>query len=114
MEVTNIYSVLITAITVLGGASAWRFYERRAEKKDKDDDFIKKDCRDRISKLEALLATSSKEKDEMRKMVLEMTAKVSALSVKVDFLTKENEKLHLELGKPIGKPKTRGKKLLNG
>ena len=110
MEVTNIYSVIITAITVLGGASAWRFYEKRAEKKDKDDDFIKKDCRDRISKLEALLVQSSKEKDEMRKMVLEMTAKVAGLEVKVQFLESENLKLHAELGK---KP-SRGKELLNG
>ena len=111
METSNIYSVLITAITVLGGASAWRFYEKRSERKDKEDDFIKKDCRDRISKLEALLASSSKEKDEMRKMVLDMTAQVAELRVKVEFLTAENEKLHLELGKP--KP-TRGKKILKG
>ena len=110
MEVTNIYSVIITAITVLGGASAWRFYEKRAEKKDKDDDFIKKDCRDRISKLEALLVASSKEKDEMRKMVLDMTAKVAGLEVKVQFLESENQKLYAELGKKPG----RGKKLLNG
>lgn len=112
MEANNIYAVLVTAITVLGGASAWRFYEKRAERKDKDDDFIKKDCRDRIAKLEALLASSSKEKDEMRKMVIDMTAQVAELRVKVEFLTLENEKLHIELGKkPV---KSRSKKLLNG
>ena len=33
----NIYSVLITALTVLGGASAWRFYEKRADRKEKDE-----------------------------------------------------------------------------
>jgi hypothetical protein len=48
----NMYSVLITAITVLGGASAFRYYEKRAQKKEKDDEFIKHDCKDRISKLE--------------------------------------------------------------
>ena len=105
MEANNIYAVLVTAITVLGGASAWRFYEKRAEKREKDEDFIKKDCRERITKLEALLASSSKEKDELRKMVLDMTAKVAELSVKVEFLTKENEKLTKS---------PRGKKLLNG
>jgi hypothetical protein len=67
----NVYSVLITAITVLGGTSAWRYYEKRAEKKDKDEDFIKHDCRDRISKLEALLAESSKEKEQLRQMILD-------------------------------------------
>jgi hypothetical protein len=90
----NFYSVVITAVTVLGGASAFRFYERRAQKKEKDDDFIRHDCKDRISKLEALLQQSSKEKDELRNMVLALTKEVAALGVKVEFLTKENELLH--------------------
>ena len=90
----NFYSIVVTAITVLGGASAFRFYEKRAQKKEKDDDFIRHDCKDRISKLEALLALSSKEKDELRSMVLALTKEVAALGVKVEFLTKENELLH--------------------
>ena len=89
----NIFSVLITAITVLGGASAWRFYEKRADRKEKDEEFIRHDCRDRIAKLEALLVQSSIEKDELRKMIIEMTAQLAELRVKVDYLTKENEKL---------------------
>lgn len=90
----NIYSVLITAITVLGGTTAFRFYEKRAMKKEKDDDFIRHDCKDRIAKLEILLSQSSKEKDELRGMVLALTKEVAALSVKVEFLTKENEELN--------------------
>lgn len=105
MDQTNIYSVLITAITVLGGSAAWRFYEKRVMHKERDEDFIRHDCKDRITKLEALLEASSKEKDELRKMVLDMTAKVAELSVKVEFLTKENEKL--------AKP-SRSKNLLKG
>jgi hypothetical protein len=93
-DMENIYSVLITIVTVLGSAAAFRFYEKRATRKEKDDDFIKYDCKDRISKLEALLATSSKEKDDLRKMILDLTKQVSVLSVKVEFLTKENEDLH--------------------
>jgi hypothetical protein len=83
----NIYSVLITAVTILGGGGAWRYYERRAMHKEKDEDFIKTDCRDRIGKLEALLQASSKEKDEMRQTILRLTEQVSALTVKVEFLT---------------------------
>jgi hypothetical protein len=90
----NIYSVLITAITVLGGTTAFRFYEKRAMRKERDDEFIRHDCKDRISKLEALLVESSREKDDLRKMVLDLTKEVAALSVKVEFLTKENEELH--------------------
>jgi hypothetical protein len=89
----NIYTVLITAISILGGASAWRFYEKRAIKKDRDDDFIRHDCKDRISKLEGLLEAAGKEKDDLRMMILDLTKQVAALSVKVEYLTKENEKL---------------------
>jgi len=102
----NLYSVLITAITVLGGSAAFRFYEKRYQKKERDDDFIRHDCKDRISKLEALLAQSSKEKDELRVMVLNLTKEVAALSVKVEYLTKENEELHKKAGKT--------RKIING
>ena len=103
----NVYSVLITAITILGGTSAWRFYEKRAMHKERDAEFIRHDCKDRIAKLEALLAQSSKEKDEMRDMILDLTKQVAALTVKVEFLTKENEELYK-------KAKPKSKQLLNG
>ena len=102
----NVYSVLITAITILGGTGAWRFYEKRAMAKERDDEFIRHDCKDRIAKLEALLAQSSKEKDEMRNMILDLTKQVAALTVKVEYLTKENEELSKK-----AKPK---KAVLNG
>jgi hypothetical protein len=102
----NMYSVIITAITVLGGTGAWRYYEKRALSKERDDDFIRHDCKDRISKLEGLLEAAAREKDELRGMVLELTREVAALGVKVEYLTKENDKLEKAL------PKT--KKQLNG
>ena len=37
------------------------------------------------TKLETLLETSAKEKDELRKMVLDLTREVVALRVKVEF-----------------------------
>jgi hypothetical protein len=67
----NFWSVITTAITVLGGSAAWRFYEKRAMHKERDEDFIRHDCKDRISKLEALLEQSAKEKEEMRQKTLE-------------------------------------------
>jgi peptidoglycan hydrolase CwlO-like protein len=102
----NIYSVIITAITVLGGTTAFRFYEKRAMRKEKDEEFIRHDCKDRITKLETLLVQSSKEKDELRSMVLALTKEVAALSVKVEYLTKENDKLEKAL--------PRAKKQING
>jgi phage shock protein A len=74
--------------------------------KERDEDFIRHDCKDRISKLEGLLEAASREKDELRMMVLNLTREVAALSVKVEFLTKENDKLEKALPK--------AKKQLNG
>ena len=93
------YSVIITAITVLGGTGAWRYYEKRALNKDRDDEFIRHDCKDRISKLEGLLESAAREKDELRSMVLSLTKEVAALSVKVEYLTKENDKLEKSIPK---------------
>jgi len=95
----NIYTVLMTAITVLGSAAAFRFYEKKAMHRERDEDFIRHDCKDRIAKLEALLVTSAREKDELRTMVLSLTKEVAALTVKVEFLTAENAKLEKTLKK---------------
>ena len=91
MEISNIYTVLITAITVLGGSAAWRYYEKRAMHRERDDDFIRHDCKDRISKLEALLDAAGKEKDEMRTQILELVAEVAALRVEIKYLTDRNK-----------------------
>ena len=83
----NIWSVLITAITVLSGTSAFRYYEKRAQRKERDDEFIRHDCKDRITKLEALLEKSSYEKDEMRVQILELVSEVAALRTEIKYLT---------------------------
>ncbi len=93
MVESPIWTVLVTAITVLGSASAWRYWEKRAMRKEKDEDFMKTECRERISKLEALLTESSREKDEMRELILSLTEKVAALTVKVEYLQRENHDL---------------------
>jgi septal ring factor EnvC (AmiA/AmiB activator) len=102
----NLYTVIISIVTVLGSAGAFRYYEKRQMHKERDEDFIRHDCKDRISKLEGLLEAASREKDELRMMVLNLTKEVAALSVKVEFLTKENDKLEKALPK--------AKKQLNG
>lgn len=85
----SVYTVLITAITVLGGTQAFRYYEKRATHRERDEDFIRHDCKERIAKLEALLSESAKEKDEMRNLILKLTAEVAELRVKVEFFEKQ-------------------------
>jgi len=92
MENSNIWTVLITAITVLGGSQAFRYYEKRAMHRERDDDFIRHDCKDRISKLEALLDAAAREKDELRNMVLALTKEVAGLRVKVEIFESNKNK----------------------
>ena len=82
----NIYSVIITAITVLSGTGAWRYYEKRAQKREESDNFMRNDCRTRIAKLEALLQKSSEEKDDLRGIIITLTAQVARLETEVKYL----------------------------
>lgn len=97
MDTTTIYTVIATLITVLGSSAAWRFYERRALNKERTENFMKDDCRERIMKMEILLERSSQEKEEMRSEILRLTAEVSELRTKVEFLARENNDLYKRL-----------------
>jgi len=106
MDSQSFYTVLITAVTVLGSASAWRFYEKRAMRKERSEDYMKDECRERIAKLEVLLEKSSIEKDDMRSKILDLTREVAELRVKVEFLEDKN----IELKKSVTPKTTRTKK----
>ena len=85
----SIWTVLVTAITVLGSTSAWRYYEKRSDSKKEEEMQYRYDCRDRIAKLEALLEEAGKEKEIMRKTILELSTKVAELTTKIEFLEKK-------------------------
>ena len=82
----NLYTVLITIVTTLGGVNAWRYFEKRASHKEDDEKFIRQDCQTRISKLEALLKESADEKEIMRGQILKLVEEVSALRVEIKYL----------------------------
>jgi hypothetical protein len=82
----NMYTVIITAITTLGGASAWRYFERRATHKEDDERYIRMDCQTRITKLEILLEKASEEKDELRAQILNLTSEVAKLQTEIKYL----------------------------
>ena len=96
----NLTTVVVTLVTVLFSAGAWRFYEKKMalkaeENKDEktDQNMFRDDLRERVKKLEKLLRESSEEKDEMREQILTLTQEVSELRISVSFLEKENERL---------------------
>ncbi len=98
----NITQIIITVATVAGSAGIWKFFEARLRVKSEEkksqlenSDGVKyrDDLKDRVRNMEALLARSADEKDELRSQVLLLTQEVSALRVKVEFLEKENDRL---------------------
>ncbi len=96
----NFTTIVITIITVLFSAGAWRFYEVKLKQKTElesqdrnDQNMYRDDLRERVKRLERLLADSADEKDMMRSQILSLTKEVSSLHVKVGFLEKENDRL---------------------
>lgn len=98
----NWVQIVITIVGVLGSASIWKYMEARLKARSEqtkidyennDGVQYRDDLKHRVRNLESLLATSSDEKDELRNQILQLTAEVNALRVKVEFLEKENERL---------------------
>ncbi len=99
----NFITIAVTLITVLGSTAAWDFYKKKLDMKkkeeseDKDEkNLYRDDLKDRVSKLELLLAESADEKDKLRDKVIALTADVATLSTKVEFLEKEVARLEDE------------------
>ena len=98
----DVNQIILTLITVAGSTGVWQFISTRYKTQKEKEKFdqvnsdgmqYRDDLKARVRNMESLLAQSSEEKDLMRKQVLNLTAEVHALRVKVDFLEKENERL---------------------
>ena len=98
----NLAEILTILAGILGTAGIWKFAETRlkvrAEQKkeeieNSDGHQYRDDLKNRVTKLEELLVSSAKEKDELRDSVLKLTAEVATLRTKVEFLERENDRL---------------------
>ena len=98
----NVTQIIITLATVAGSAGIWKFFEARlkvkseekkSELQNSDGVQYRDDLKNRVRNLEAMLASSADEKDELRNKVLTLTEEVSALRIKVEYLEKENDRL---------------------
>ena len=95
-----IFTVVITALTVLFSAEAWRYYrsklninynkESMAEQRERA---YVDSLEQRVCKLEDLLGTSAAEKDDLRDKVIDLTAEVATLRERVKSLEAENDRL---------------------
>jgi hypothetical protein len=89
----NLTTIIITTISVLGGAGGWKFYEflirnkREKQKEDKSEQTIYRD--DLIARVERL----ERDKDGCTDSLMEVKAKAAALEVKVEFLERELDRI---------------------
>ena len=95
----NLTTIIITAISVIFGAGGWKFYEflirnKREQKKDahSEQTIYRDDLISRVEKLE-------KDKDNCTESLMDMKVSVASLTVKVEYLEKENERLKIRLSK---------------
>lgn len=86
-------TIIITALSVAGGAGAWKFYEflvknRREKEKDElnDKNSYRDDLKARVEKLE-------NDKDSCQMQLINITSELSAIKVKLEFIEKENDRL---------------------
>jgi len=98
----NYIQIIVTIIGVLGSGAIWKYMEARLKSRNEskkidlqnnDGVQYRDDLKNRVRNLESLLAQSSDDKEELRKQVLDLTAEVNSLRVKVEFLEKENDRL---------------------
>lgn len=93
-------NIVITALTVLGSAGAWGFYQNRMKLKhqEKKEDrseqtMFRDDLRERVAVLEQKLEQAHTEKEETSTKLMEVMAKLAEYKVRIEFLEKENERL---------------------
>ena len=89
----NLTTIITSLIAVLFGGGAWKFYEFLVRKKEQDKQNLKSEqtiYRDdlilRVEKLE-------NEKDKCSQKLMELSNQLAALSVELEFIKKENERL---------------------
>lgn len=96
----EIKEVIITALTVLSSAGAWRFYElkmkmRRLENKEtrEDNNLYRDDLRERVVILEEKLTNELKRNNDLMQELSGLKQILTEYKVRLEFLEKENEKL---------------------
>jgi len=91
---------IITAVTVLGSAGAWQFYQSRmklkhVEKKEdrSEQTMFRDDLRERVAVLEQKLEESYNEKQNVMKELTDVLQTLAEYKVRIEFLEKENDRL---------------------
>ena len=97
METSNI---IITLLTVLTSAGAWKFYEIKMKMKSdhkkenkQEQNMYRDDLRERVAIMESELKKEAKEKEDLMTQIIELKTSLAEYKVRLEFLEKENERL---------------------
>jgi len=97
VTINSIYTIIITLITVLGGAGAWKYYERRLElarQKEREEEqqvhLFRDDLRERVTVLETKLEEALKREVSLLEEIRKLSETVAALKVEIEYLRREN------------------------
>ena len=82
VEIESIATILISVIAALTSAKAWDFWKHRL----KDNNLYRDDLRKEVTELRLKLA-------EANDMIMDLTRQVAEMTVRVEFLEKENVQL---------------------
>jgi len=99
------YTTLISAIVAaLAGSKLWDWLQKRSEiavEKEKTDENrlvqYRDDLRERVAKLEAMIDSQNSERVALLQQIGQLTAELSAMKVKLEFLERENSDLRKRL-----------------
>jgi peptidoglycan hydrolase CwlO-like protein len=93
----TIYTVIITALTVMSSSAAWRFYEKWLAMKGKAQDdaamthhLFREDLQGRVDLLETKLTAAENDNSSLQSEIRKLSEVTAALKVEVEFLRKEN------------------------
>jgi cell fate (sporulation/competence/biofilm development) regulator YlbF (YheA/YmcA/DUF963 family) len=93
----TVYTVIITALTVLSSSAAWKFYEKWLTMRSKAQDDVtrthqlfREDLQGRVDLLEHKLAGAEKDNNSLQSEIRKLAEVTAALKVEVEFLRKEN------------------------
>lgn len=107
MTINSIYTIIITLITVLGGAGAWKYYERRLEiarQKEREEEqqvhLFRDDLRERVTVLETKLEEALKREVSLLEEIRKLSETVAALKVEIEYLRRENTLLKTQAQSP--------------
>ena len=98
------FTLITAVVTALAGSKLWDWLQKKSElrlEKEKTEENrlvqYRDDLRERVAKLEAMIDSQNSERVTLLQQIGQLTAELSAMKVKLEFLERENSDLRKRL-----------------